>query len=105
MLIDCENSKGFHSSRPAIVFRAFTKHELIIQTSLLSSGKGLNSGSIDDQHIPIDQMLSNFINSSSFGERIISVLRFLALPSKVSLPAFGKYSPFPEAVIRVGAIL
>ena len=36
---------------------------------------------------------------------MISVLRLLALPSGVALLALGEYSPFPEAVRRVGAML
>ena len=51
------------------------------------------------------QSFNNCIISSRFGERIISVLRFIALPDSVSLPDLGKNSLLPDAVIRSGAIL
>jgi hypothetical protein len=47
-------------------------------------------------------LFSNFITSSSLGERMISVRLFIALPSGVSLLTLGKYSPLPDAVTLVG---
>gem|GEM_PF-6080185 len=44
--------------------------------------------------------LMSFIRISSFGDKTISVLRFLAFPSGVELSATGKNSPLPAAVRR-----
>ena len=86
-----------------MIFYKITEFLMIFENKNLQGFKSLKVWFIKKANLFFTGAMSiNFMNSSSLGMMMISVLRFSARPETEALVVLGLYSLLPPAVILLG---